>query len=42
MQRYLFDYYYEGNISSLTFLLVKDDRDILWIPVLDIISSCFI
>lgn len=31
----------KGISTVLTFLLVKDDQDILWIPVLDIISSCF-
>lgn len=30
----------KGISTALTFLLVKGDTDILWIPILDIISSC--
>lgn len=31
----------KGISTALTFFMVKDDQDILWIPALDIISSCF-
>ncbi len=30
----------KGISTAITFLMVKGDQDILWIPLLDIISSC--